>query len=125
LFALFVLALGFYVLLVVSLAAYAAAIYLLIRATPSLFEHPNFVTLRYGIPMLLGLYTALFVFSVAIVRGMFARADNLHVGIHAHRANHAALFTAIREVAELVGASPLDEIVLSPGCEVGVWEESK
>src|SRR2546423_15712167 len=104
---LFVLAIGFYLLLLAAFIAYGAAFYFLILATPAILKHSTITSLRIVVPMLVAMYTALVVFSVAIFRGVFARSGAQVNGIIAHRAHHQPIFTAVREVAEKVGARPL------------------
>lgn len=123
---LLVLALGFYALLLASLAAYAWLVYLLVMWTPDILKevamHP--ATIRVIGPVLIAAYGALLVFGYATIRGFLVRGGGAPFGVVAHRGHHQKLFTLIREVAEKVGARPLDEIVLVPTARVGVAEET-
>jgi Zn-dependent protease with chaperone function len=117
---LFVLALGFYALLLGTLAALAYAVYLLVLYTPDLIR-PG--TIR-ALPLLGAVYIGLGILILATLRGFTARAGGMITGIHAHRGHHQKLFTLVREVAEKVGAKPLNEIILTPGVSIGVMEEA-
>jgi Zn-dependent protease with chaperone function len=123
---LFVLAIGFYALLLASLAAYGWLVYLLVQWTPELLQvvarRPT--TIKLIAPVLIAAYGALAIFGLATVRGFLVRTGGTPFGIVAHRGHHQKLFTLIREVAEKVRAKPIDEVIITPDANIGVWEES-
>src|SRR5687768_3881784 len=72
---LFILAVGFYALLLASLAAYGWLVYLLVQWTPDLLQvvarRPT--TIKLIAPVLIAAYGALAVFGLATIRGFLVR----------------------------------------------------
>ena len=116
---LLLLAVGFYALLLAVLAATAWVLVLLVRAAPMAAR-----TGLYGLKLYAGVVFAVFLFAVAIVRGIFARAHSDVFGIACDPACHPRPFRLSGEIAEATGARPLDRITITADGNAGVIEEA-
>lgn len=118
--ALFVLALGFYIILLAGLLAAGAAIYFLTQGV---------LTVRYfrglsAIEALAGLYLMILFFGYAIIRGLFVKVGSVPFGIRLNRVDHAELFLVTDKIARHVDTKPIERIYLTPGDDIGVREET-
>ncbi|MCX5659477.1 MAG: M48 family metallopeptidase [Planctomycetota bacterium] len=118
---LLIMVVGFYILLVASLVIVAWLLYEMIVYTPAYLSH-----VRGGgaLKLMLIAYGLVLFFGYALLKAIFTRVGGDPLGIRATRDEHPKVFALTDEVAQKVGAAPIDEIFLTPGNELGVWEEA-
>lgn len=112
---------AFYLLLV---ACFGLTIYALVRLvlwTPDFLAHQQSLG---AFKLLLLLYGAVVVFGYAIVKGLLTRIGADPVGLRLERTRHPMAFALVDEVAARVQADPIHEIILTPGTDLAVWEET-
>ena len=114
-----VMALGFYALLIALVAGTALLLVLLALATPRIVMHSP-----YSIRFLILIYAALGAFGLAVLKAVFVRVGEDPPGMQADLLAHRKLFDLADEVARKVGAPRLNAIYLTPGDDLGVWEEA-
>ncbi len=118
---LLMMVIGFYALLLTSLALTGYALYRLVLWTPAFLSEVHGAG---ALKVLLIAYAAVGVFGWAILKGMLARVGGDPPGKKLDREHHPRVFALVDEVAARVQADPIHEVFLTAEDEVGVWEEA-
>lgn len=122
---------GFYMLVLVSLALIVAAagglVWGVVTSGGYYASHLRYLgirTLVLLLPVLAAVLIGLVMVGVALVKGMFVRVGNEEVGIRLNRIDHDEVFRLTDRVALDIGAPVIERIYLTPGTEMAVREEA-
>lgn len=118
---LFVMLLGYYVLLLASLGGIVYLLFLIALWIPDVLRYVHNIA---ALKMLAIPVIAIAFFGWSILKSMFVRVGGVESGIPGEVLRHRKLFDVVDEVARTVGAKPIHSLFITPDFNAGVREEA-